>query len=76
MEWVFWIFRLGKPNLTRQQVKYTCMTRFYNIDKAKERLGYRPIMGLDEGIRRGVKDALFRGVVTGQPKELIGKKVD
>ncbi|KAK5127056.1 hypothetical protein LTR85_008415 [Meristemomyces frigidus] len=74
MEWIFWIFRLGKPNLTRQQVKYTCMTRYYNIDKAKKRLGYRPVVGLDEGIRRGVKDALYRGVVVGQPMELKGKK--
>lgn len=74
MEWIFWILRLGKPNLTRQQVKYTCMTRYYNIDKAKKRLGYRPVVGLDEGIRRGVKDALYRGVVVGQPEELKGKK--
>nr|POF26151.1 sterol-4-alpha-carboxylate 3-dehydrogenase, decarboxylating [Quercus suber] len=76
MEWIFWLFRLGKPNLTRQQVKYTCMTRYYNIDKAKTRLGYRPVVGLDEGVRRGVKDALYRGVVVGQPAELKGKKYD
>ncbi|WPH00237.1 sterol-4-alpha-carboxylate 3-dehydrogenase, decarboxylating [Acrodontium crateriforme] len=76
MEWVFWLFGLGKPNLTRQQVKYTCMTRYYNINKAKQRLGYEPICGLQEGIRRGVKDALYRGVVVGQPMELKGKKID
>lgn len=74
MEWIFYLFRLGKPNLTRQQVKYTCMTRYYNIDKAKTRLGYRPVVSLDDGIRRGVKDALYRGVVVGQPMELKGKK--
>lgn len=74
MEWIFWIFRLGKPNLTVGQVKYMGMTRYYNIDKAKKRLGYAPVVTLDEGIRKGVKDALFRGVVEGQPKELIGKK--
>lgn len=76
MEWIFWIFGLGTPNLTREQVKYTCMTRYYNIDKAKKRLGYRPVVGLDYGIERGVKDALFRGVVKGQPMELKGKKYD
>ena len=76
MEWVFFIFRLGKPNLTRQQVQYTCMTRYFNIDKAKRRLGYRPVVGMDDGIRRGVKDALFRGVVVGQPMELKGKKYE
>lgn len=75
MEWIFFIFRLGKPNLTRQQVRYTCMTRYYNIDKAKKRLGYRPLVGLQEGIRRGVADALYRGVVVGQPPELKGKKI-
>lgn len=75
MEWIFFIFRLGKPNLTRQQVRYTCMTRYYNIDKAKRRLGYRPLVKLDEGIRKGVADALYRGVVVGQPAELKGKKL-
>ncbi|TKA22529.1 hypothetical protein B0A50_08069 [Salinomyces thailandicus] len=74
MEWVFWLFRLGQPNLTRQQVKYTCMTRFYCVDKAKLRLGYRPVVGLQEGITRGVKDALFRGVVKGQPEEFKGNR--
>ena len=73
---VFWLLRLGPPNLTRQQVQYTCMTRYFNIDKAKRRLGYEPVVGLDEGVRKGVKDALFRGVVVGQPPELKGKKVD
>ena len=76
MEFVFWILRLGKPNLTRQQVQYTCMTRYFNIDKAKRRLGYTPVVKMDEGIRKGVKDALYRGVVVGQPRELKGKKMD
>ena len=75
MEWVFWIFRLGPPNLTRQQVRYTCMTRYFNINKAKRRLGYRPLVGLEEGVRKGVADALYRGVVVGQPPELKGKKM-
>lgn len=74
MEWIFFLFRLGKPNLTRQQVRYTCMTRYYNIDKAKKRLGYAPLVGLEDGIKRGVVDALYRGVVVGQPQELKGKK--
>ena len=74
MELVFFVFRLGKPNLTRQQVQYTCMTRYFNIDKAKDRLGYAPIVGMQEGVRRGVRDALYRGVVVGQPPGLKGKK--
>merc|ERR1711939_1244761 len=74
MEWIFWLFRLGQPNLTRQQVKYTCMTQFYSIDKAKRRLGYRPVVGLQEGIKKGVHDALYRGVVKGQPEEFKGNR--
>ena len=52
------------------------MTRYFNIEKARRRLGYSAIVGLDEGIRKGVKDALYRGVVVGQPPELKGKKYD
>ncbi|KIW07734.1 uncharacterized protein PV09_01664 [Verruconis gallopava] len=58
-EWALWLF--GKtPNLTRSRVRYSTLTRYYNISKAKERLGYAPIVGLEEGIKRGVKDVLAR----------------
>ncbi|KAI4218140.1 MAG: hypothetical protein L6R40_008802 [Gallowayella cf. fulva] len=54
MEWVFWA--MGRtPSLTRRQVRYTSMTRYYNIDKAKNRLGYAPIVGLEEGVGRAVR---------------------
>jgi sterol-4alpha-carboxylate 3-dehydrogenase (decarboxylating) len=57
MEWVMWIF--GKvPNLNRTKVRYSVMTRYYCITKAKTRLGYAPIVELEEGIKRGVKDIL------------------
>ncbi|GAB7365920.1 hypothetical protein MBLNU230_g7248t1 [Neophaeotheca triangularis] len=74
MEWIFWLFRMGKPNLTMQQAQYTCMTRYFKIDKAKRRLGYRPVVKLEDGINRGVRDALYRGVVVGQPDSLKGNK--
>jgi len=74
-EFIFMIFGLGKPNLTRRQVRYACITRYYNIDKAKRRLGYRPIINLNDGVPRAVADALYRGVVVGQPPELKGKKL-
>ncbi|KAL6234768.1 hypothetical protein BDW75DRAFT_211441 [Aspergillus navahoensis] len=46
---------VGKtPNLTRRAVRYSCMTRYYSCDKAKERLGYTPIVPLDEGLARAV----------------------
>ncbi len=44
-----------KPNLTRQIVRYSCMTRYYSCQKAKDRLGYKPSVGLEEGVRRAVR---------------------
>jgi sterol-4alpha-carboxylate 3-dehydrogenase (decarboxylating) len=41
--------------LTRRGIRYSCMTRYYNINKAKQRLGYRPIVSMKEGIERAVK---------------------
>ncbi|KAK3713449.1 erg26, C-3 sterol dehydrogenase [Vermiconidia calcicola] len=76
MELVFGLFRFGNPNLTVQRVQYMCMIRYFNIDKAKHRLGYQPVVKMEDGVRRGVKDALYRGVVVGQPPELKGKKYD
>jgi len=53
MEWGMWL--VGRtPKLTRRQVKYSCMTRYYDIGKAKKRLGYQPLVGLEEGVRQGV----------------------
>lgn len=47
---------IGKPPIfNRQRCIYSCMTRYYNISKAKRLLGYRPIVGLDDGIKRGVQ---------------------
>lgn len=56
MEWVFWLLFWGRrqPNLTRQKVKFTCMTRTYSINKIKSRLGYKPLWSMNEGIERGV----------------------
>ena len=46
---------LGKPpTFNRQRIVYTCMTRYYDISKAKRLLGYAPIVSLEEGVRRGV----------------------
>ncbi|RDW84323.1 hypothetical protein BP6252_01913 [Coleophoma cylindrospora] len=54
MEWINWA--IGRtPKLTIKQVKYSCMTRYYSIDKAKKRLGYSPIVPLEEGIRSAVQ---------------------
>jgi sterol-4alpha-carboxylate 3-dehydrogenase (decarboxylating) len=53
LEWGFWL--VGRtPKLTRRQVRYSSMTRYYDISKAKKLLGYAPIVGLQEGIERAV----------------------
>ncbi|RAL11845.1 C-3 sterol dehydrogenase/C-4 decarboxylase family protein [Aspergillus homomorphus CBS 101889] len=60
LEWVFWGLRLGEPPLTRTKVRLSCMTRYFCIDKAKSRLGYRPVVGLEEGLQRAVEDCMGR----------------
>ncbi|KAI1917077.1 erg26, C-3 sterol dehydrogenase [Ophidiomyces ophidiicola] len=53
LEAAFGLF--GKtPRLRRREVRYSCMTRYYSCDKAKIRLGYEPIVPLDEGVARSV----------------------
>ncbi|TQS36496.1 hypothetical protein Golomagni_03053 [Golovinomyces magnicellulatus] len=54
MEWTMWC--MGKvPSLTRRQVRYSCMTRYFDCSKAKRLLGYRPDVTLREGIERSVR---------------------
>ena len=43
------------PTFNRQRIVYSCMTRYYDISKAKRRLGYQPLVGLAEGVRRSVE---------------------
>ena len=58
-EWVMWPF--GKtPNMTRSRVRYATLTKYHSINKAKERLGYAPIVSLEDGVKRGVKEVLKR----------------
>ncbi len=67
LEAVFWV--LGKkPNLNRAQVRMSVVTKYHNISKARERLGYEPIVSLEEGIRRGVKYILDQEEKAGQKK--------
>ncbi|KAI9730161.1 MAG: erg26, C-3 sterol dehydrogenase [Claussenomyces sp. TS43310] len=59
----------GRPvKFTRKATKYSCMTRYYDISKARNRLGYKPLVGLDEGARRAVEWAL------NERKTLLEKK--
>ncbi|RMJ23165.1 C-3 sterol dehydrogenase [Aspergillus sp. HF37] len=56
------------PRLTRRMVRYSCMTRYYSSEKAKFRLGYKPIVPVDEGLARAV------GYVVEQQKQAGEKK--
>ncbi len=57
LDWIYWLVFWGKktPALKRKGVIYSCMTRTYDITKAKRRLGYQPKVGMDEGIKRSVQ---------------------
>ncbi|EAT77489.2 hypothetical protein HBI56_211870 [Parastagonospora nodorum] len=67
LEWGFWL--VGKtPNLTRAQVRYSSMSKYHNINKARTRLGYEPIVTLGEGIRRGVQHILAQEAKESQKK--------
>ncbi|KAF1975833.1 hypothetical protein BU23DRAFT_552316 [Bimuria novae-zelandiae CBS 107.79] len=68
LEWIFWA--IGKtPNLTRKQVRYSTVYKYHNIDKAKKRLGYAPLVDLDEGVRRGVRHHLENEAKQAQKKD-------
>jgi len=44
-----------KSDFTRFKVTFSAANRFYNIEKARRVLGYEPIVGLDEGIKRSAE---------------------
>lgn len=56
------------PRLTRRVVRYSCMTRYFAIEKAKYRLAYLPVVPVDEGIARAV------GYVVEKQRQDEGKK--
>lgn len=62
VEYLFWVFTLGQKlppkTLRRDVLRYAVTNRTYCIEKAKGRLGYKPLIDTDEGIKRGVKWAL------------------
>ncbi len=62
VEYLFRVFTLDQKlppkTLRRDVLQYAFTNRTLCIDKAKERLGYKPLIGTDEGIKRGVQWAL------------------
>ncbi|CAG8487976.1 4077_t:CDS:2 [Funneliformis mosseae] len=47
-----------EPGFTRFRVKFTTTNRYFNINKAKSRLGYEPLVDLEEGVKRAVKSVI------------------
>lgn len=70
VEWLFWFAGGRTPNLTRQKVQFSCMTRFYCVDKARRLLGYRPKWGMEEAIVRTVKWFQDRDTMDGLEKKV------
>lgn len=52
-EWIVWAVSLGcrKSTLYRASVLECTWQRTYSIDKAKQKLGYRPVVSLEDGIK-------------------------
>jgi sterol-4alpha-carboxylate 3-dehydrogenase (decarboxylating) len=61
-EWLYFIFTFGrkKPDVQRKDVLALDKGTWFSIEKARQRLGYEPLVGVDEGIRRGVELALYK----------------
>jgi len=61
LEFLFWAFTFGRKRpqtLGKQQVEYACYTHTYNIDKARQRLGYVPIQDFEGELAKGVNWSL------------------
>lgn len=43
-----------EPTFTRFRVQFTCANRYYDISKARSVLGYTPLIGLEEGMKRSL----------------------
>jgi sterol-4alpha-carboxylate 3-dehydrogenase (decarboxylating) len=52
--WVYWLFGKKSP-LTPAVVYHCCRTAYFNNRKAKERLGYKVIVPMEEAVRRSAK---------------------
>lgn len=54
LEWLVWFASLGRRQTTKLSLgmRFGCMTRTSCIDKAKTRLGYKPLVNMQEGIKR------------------------
>jgi sterol-4alpha-carboxylate 3-dehydrogenase (decarboxylating) len=53
-EWFYMLSGNKEGTFDRYKVGYTSVARYFNIEKARRVLGYEPLYGLEEGIRRSV----------------------
>ncbi len=60
-EWWTWVTSFGRLRpkvLIKERIEFLLYTRTYSIQKAKERLGYAPMLPTSEAVRRAVDWAL------------------
>lgn len=69
LEMMFGLFG-KKPRMSRKEVRFSCMTRYYSCEKAKRRLGYMPVVPLEEGVVRSVGTVLEREQASESKKDL------
>ena len=58
IELLCWIFSLGQKlptTFTRQEIAYACFEHTYQIEKAKQRLGYDPGADFKGGVQKAVR---------------------
>jgi len=62
-EWLYWVGTAGrkKPEVTRLTVSYMFMPVRVDIPKAVNRLGYQPLVSVEEGVKRGVDWIIQQG---------------
>lgn len=56
-EWVVWATSRGTrtPNMTREGIRFSTLTRTLSVEKAKRVLGYKPAVSMQEGLDRSVQ---------------------
>lgn len=64
LEWTCWIFTLGlkRPDaFGKQQVEYACFTHTYSIEKARNRLQFKPRVDFEREVSKAVEWNLEKG---------------
>lgn len=72
-EWSTWIFSYGRRQapITREAVHLSTITRTLRCDKAKRILGYRPRVGVYEGLEECSKWFVEEAKRTEQAKKTV-----